>query len=188
MVVSENTNIVQANSLVEHRPNFTKDETRLFLTIIGAINKDDDDFKPLKIPVSKFANLWGIDSKNAYKTIQNALRGLRNKEFFIENTNPETGKRRFLTSSSISAAIYEEGEGYETVEISKLFKPYLLALKKHYTSYVLKNIMDLSTVTCIRHYELLKISFITIIISCWRTEGIYYPFFILILYKHKEKG
>jgi len=31
-------------------------------------------------------------------------------------------------------------------------------------------------------YELLKISFLTIIISCWRTEGIYYPFFILILY------
>ena len=31
-------------------------------------------------------------------------------------------------------------------------------------------------------YEILKISFLTIIISCWRTEGIYYSFFILILY------
>ena len=30
--------------------------------------------------------------------------------------------------------------------------------------------------------ELIKISFLTIIISCWRTEGFYYPFFILILY------
>lgn len=30
--------------------------------------------------------------------------------------------------------------------------------------------------------ELLKIGFITIIISCWRTEGLYYPIFILILY------
>ena len=30
--------------------------------------------------------------------------------------------------------------------------------------------------------ELLHISFLTIIVSCWRTEGIYYPFLILILY------
>lgn len=156
MIVKKHTNVVQANHLVENRPNFTKDETRLFLTVIGAINKDDDDFKPLKIPVTEFADLWGIDSKNAYTTIKNALRGLRNKEFYIEGTNPETGKRRFITSSSISTAVYEEGEGYATVEVSSLFKPYLLALKEQYTSYVLKNIMDLSTVNAIRNYELLK--------------------------------
>lgn len=30
--------------------------------------------------------------------------------------------------------------------------------------------------------DILKISFLTIIISCWRTEAIYYPLFILILY------
>lgn len=30
--------------------------------------------------------------------------------------------------------------------------------------------------------ELLKISFITIVISCWRTEGLYYPVLVLILF------
>ena len=30
--------------------------------------------------------------------------------------------------------------------------------------------------------EIFKISLVTIIISCWRTEGIYYPFFILMIY------
>lgn len=30
--------------------------------------------------------------------------------------------------------------------------------------------------------ELLKIAFLTIVISCWRTEGLYYPFFVLILF------
>ena len=30
--------------------------------------------------------------------------------------------------------------------------------------------------------DIIKISFLTIIISCWRTEGLYYPFFILILF------
>lgn len=156
MQSKENTNIVQSNYLLENRPKFTKDETRLFLTIIGELNKDDSDFKVMKIPVSDFGDLWGIDLKNAYTTIKNALRGLRNKEFYLEGVSPETGRRRFITSSSISTATYEEGAGFATVEISAVFKPYLLALKKNYTKYVLENILNLSTVNAIRNYELLK--------------------------------
>lgn len=156
MQIKETSNIVQANYLIENRPKFTKDETRLFLTILGAINKDDVDFKPLKISVAEFADLWNVDSKNAYATIKKALRGLRNKEFFLEGRNPETGKLRFITSGSISMAMYEEGEGYATVEVSQLFKPYLLALKKNYTRYMMENILNLSTVNAIRNYELLK--------------------------------
>lgn len=30
--------------------------------------------------------------------------------------------------------------------------------------------------------ELLKIAFLTVVISCWRTEGLYYPVFVLILF------
>ena len=30
--------------------------------------------------------------------------------------------------------------------------------------------------------DILKISLLTVIVSCWRTEGLYYPFFILILF------
>lgn len=156
MNISEKTNIVQSNYLVENRPSLSKDETRLFLTIIGAINKGDEDFKLLQIPVSEFAALWGIETKHAYQQIKDALRGLRNKEFFIEGENPQTGKQRFLSASSISAAVYEEGEGYATVEISQLFRPYLLELKEKYTVYVLQNIMNLSSVNAIRNYEILK--------------------------------
>lgn len=156
MFVSENSNIVQANFLVENRPSLTKDETRLFLTIVASVNKDTEDFKPIQIPVAEFADLWGIDPKNAYEQVKTALRGLRNREFFYEGINPKTGKMRFITTSSISSAVYEEGEGYATVEISSFFKPYLLDLQSRYTSYVLKNIMDLSTVQAIRNYELLK--------------------------------
>ena len=31
-------------------------------------------------------------------------------------------------------------------------------------------------------YDILKISFLTVIVSCWRPDGIYYPIFILFLY------
>lgn len=156
MQVKENTNIVQSNFLLENRPKFSMDETRLFLTIIGAVNKDDENFSQLEIPVSEFADLWGVESNAAYRKIKTALRGLVQKEFFIEGDNPKTGKKRFLSMSYVSMATYEQGAGYATVEISQAFKPYLLALKKNYTKYVLKNILSLSTVNAIRNYELIK--------------------------------
>lgn len=156
MQITEKTKIVQSNFLVENRPQFTKDETRLFLTVIGSINKDDENFNVLKIPVREFADLWQLDTKNAYFQIKTALRGLRKKEFLIEGENQITGKKSFLTASSVSAAAYEDGEGYAYVEISKMFSPYLLALKEKYTAYVLQNIMNLDTVSAIRSYEILK--------------------------------
>lgn len=156
MIVKEKSNIVQANHLIENRPNFTKDETRLFLTIIASINKDDEDFKPLHIPVSEFAELWGIGTNDIYERLKQAIIGLRSKGFVLEDTNPKTGKRRFLTAGTISVGAYEEGAGYATVEISPIFKPYLLALKNNYTKYTLSNIMQLTTVNAIRNYELFK--------------------------------
>lgn len=156
MQVKENTNIVQSNFLLENRPKFNMDETRLFLTIIGAVNKDDENFTQLEIPVSEFAELWGVESNAAYRKIKTALRGLVQKEFFVEGENPNTGKKRFLSMSYVSMATYEQGAGYATVEISQMFKPYLLALKKNYTKYVLKNILTLTSVNAIRNYELMK--------------------------------
>ena len=154
--VKDNTNIVQANILLENRPRFTKDETRLFLTILGTINKDDDDFATIEIPVTEFAELWQIDSSHAYEKIKAALRGLRSKEFFLEGTNPETGKKRFLSMSYLSSVSYEEGEGYAKVRIDPDFRPYLLDLKKNYTKYMMENVLSLSSVNAIRNYELLK--------------------------------
>lgn len=156
MQVKGNTNIVQANYLIEHRPKFTKDETRLFLTIIGAINKGDVDFKPLEIPVSEIAELWNMESNAAYRKIKTALRGLVRKEFFLEGVDQETGKIHFISASYLSAAAYEVGAGTAKIEISQAFRPYLLVLKKNYTLYVLENILKLSTVNSIRNYELLK--------------------------------
>lgn len=154
--VKDNTNVVQANALLENRPKFTKDETRLFLTILGTINKDDDDFAIIEIPVMEFAEMWEIDSAASYRKIKAALRGLRSKEFFLEGTNPETGKKRFLSMSYLSMVSYEEGEGYARVRIDPDFKPYLLDLKKNYTLYMMENVLNLTTVNAIRNYELLK--------------------------------
>lgn len=156
MMIKPQSDVKMANYLVENRPKMNVDETRLFLTLVASINKDDIELNVLQIPVSEFAELWEIPIDAAYSRLKTALRGLRSKEFFIEGINPTTGKMRFLTTSYITTAVYEQGCACATARISDEFKPYLLALKSCYTSYVLKNVMHLDTVNAIRNYELLK--------------------------------
>lgn len=156
MMIKPYSDVKQANYLVENRPKMNTDETRLFLTLVASVNKNDTELNELQIPVSEFAELWGLDENGAYGRLKAALRGLRGKEFFVEGINPATGKLRFLTTSYITTAVYEEGCAYATVKISDAFKPYLLALKNQYTSYLLQNVMSLTSVNAIRNYELLK--------------------------------
>lgn len=156
MMIKPYSDVKMANYLVENRPRMNVDETRLFLTLVASVNKDDIELNTLNIPVSEFAALWGIPLDAAYSKLKTALRGLRSKEFFVEGVNPQTGKMRFISTSYITTAAYEEGCAYATVKISDEFKPYLLALKACYTSYVLENVMNLSSVNAIRNYELLK--------------------------------
>lgn len=154
--MNEKALIVQSNYLIENRPRMTKDETRLFLTIISIIKKDDIAFKPYKIPVQEFADLWGIENDSAYTQIKEALVGLNSKVFVIEGINPETNKMKFFSTSYLSSASYEQGQGYAEVEISEKFKPFLLEIKEQYTKYILKNIVNLRGIHSIRTYELLK--------------------------------
>ena len=156
MMIKPHSDVKMANYLVENRPKMNVDETRLFLTMVASVNKDDIELNTLKIPVSEFAELWGLDPDGAYSRLKEALRGLRGKEFFVEGINPTTGRKRFLSTSYITTAAYEQGYAYATAKISDEFKPYLLALKACYTSYVLENVMQLDTVNAIRNYELLK--------------------------------
>ena len=156
MNISEKTSIVQANSLLESRPKMTLNETRLFLTMLARIKKEDEELKPIEIPVREIAELWGMDENAAYKDIKKALLGLQSKIFVVEKINPESGKQHFFSSTYISSAEYEQGEGFAVVEISPKFKPYLIQLKEKFTRYGIGNVIGLSSVNAIRTFELLK--------------------------------
>lgn len=151
----ENVNIVQSNFLIENRPKMTKNELRLFITIISMINKNDSDFDVYEIPVLNFIDLWGLDAKSAYGQVKKALIGLADKKFYLEEIDSRN-KKQFIVANYISSGRYSEGDGVAIVEISKCFKPYLLELKNNYTLYILKNVLKLNSVYSIRTYELLK--------------------------------
>ena len=149
--------IYQANYLIENRPPMTRDEYRLFISILAEIGKDENKFnKTHQIPVTGFAELWNLKKSNAYPQIRSALDGLQSKKFQIEKVL-EDGKKDFQSAYFISYVHYRQGEGYCNVRIDEFFKPYLVELSREYTKYLLKHMTQLGgDVLSMRLYELLK--------------------------------
>jgi plasmid replication initiation protein len=56
----------------------------------------------------------------------------------------------------LSSAEYEKGSGIVELEFSPKLKPFMLGLKEFYTSYRLKNVLELKGKYSIRMYEILK--------------------------------
>lgn len=154
MVVQENT-VVQANALIEKKPKMTRDEQRLFLSIVSMIDSKNQDFDQYEISVRDFAQVWGVGIDSAYSQFIAAVDGLLSKKFFDETVN-ERGKRNFYGTTFISSGKYTEGEAYAKIRLDPDFKPYLLGLKETYTQYMLKYVVNLNSKHSIRIYELLK--------------------------------
>lgn len=148
------SNIVQANYLIEHKPKMSLDEMRMFETLLSSINKDDQDFKRIRLKVTDVIRLWGVPQKNAYRQVRNSLAGLLDKKFALEYTR-EDGTKYIEMATYISSFSYGEGDGYANVSIDPLFKPYLIDLKDRFTRFGLASILQLSSPIAMRTFELL---------------------------------
>lgn len=153
--VTKGSNVVQSNFLIENKPKMTLDELKMFSTLVATINKDDQDFRNVKLKVTDVIDLWEIPQKNAYKQVKTALAGLLDKKFALEKIR-EDGKREIEMATYISKFKYGEGDGYATVVVDPMFKPFLLDLREKFTLYGIDDVLRLESSTAIRTYELLK--------------------------------
>jgi len=159
VVFSDDPRVVQHNFLIENKPRMSKDELKMFLSLVSLIGRNDSDLKPIKLKVTDIIDLWGgdrktISPKNGYKQVKKALAGLLNKKFSLEY-NREDGTRYIEMATYISSFSYGEGDGYATVKVDPMFKPYLINLNKTFTQFRLREAMNLDTAMAIRTYELL---------------------------------
>lgn len=153
--VTKGTNVVQSNFLIENKPKMKADELKMFSTLVATINKDDQDFKNIKLKVTDIIDLWEIPQKNAYRKVKAALAGLLDKKFALERFR-EDGTKYIEMTTYISKFAYGEGDGYATVVIDPMFKPFLLDLKEKYTLFGLDDVLKLESSQAIRTYELLR--------------------------------
>lgn len=160
--------IKKANKLVESRYKFDIWETRVFLSVLAQINKDDEDFTVYRIWYKDVIKAFNLKSAQSYDFLRTAAKELMRKVFYV--TNVTNGAQRETEFHIIRSVNYlKEGEkmadsqDYIDITIDPEMKPLLLQLGNTYkgvkgesfTSYDLQNVVKLGAYH-IRIYELLK--------------------------------
>lgn len=148
--MNENYLVTKANTLITSNYDLSLEEQRIILTLASTVQPDDEDFKPYIFKISDFMELLGIEDKSKYSIIPKVTKELMKKVFEIENGN------KITQIAWLSSTEYEKGSGIVELEFSPKLKPFMLGLKEFYTSYRLKNILELKGKYSIRMYEIIK--------------------------------
>ncbi|TCO70679.1 replication initiation protein [Marinisporobacter balticus] len=156
-IVRENYLVKKANSLIEASYKLTLNEQKLVLICASLIKKEDEDFKTYQLSVKHLADMLNMDYKIAYRELQKLTANLMSKvlKMYIPNRK-KPDKLDVLQISWFSSVRYLTGEGIVEARFDPGLKPFMINLKKHFTSYQLKNIVSLRSTYSIRIYEILK--------------------------------
>ena len=154
--------IKKSNDLIEARYRFDIWETRVFLSVLSHIHRDDDDFQAYRIRYNEMIKSFGLKSHQSYDLLRKGAKSLMSKTFKVNNT--VDGYDRVKEYHIIRTVDYlkegQEGEGIETQEyiditVEPEMKPLLLQLQRNFTAYNLKHVAKLGAQP-VRLYELLK--------------------------------
>jgi len=149
--MKKNNLVSKSNDLINQKYDLSLNEQKIILTLASMVQPNDNNFKIYKMEIKDLANLFEIKDKSIYRKIREIIKNLKNKGFTIERENGN-----ILDINWLSSAEYFTGKGYVELELSSKLRPYLLQLKKIYTSYKLENILSLKSKYSIRIYEILK--------------------------------
>jgi len=156
------TLIKKSNQLIEARYKFDVWETRVFLSVLSCIRREDEDFTPYRVWYKDVIKTFGLKSGQSYGFLRDAARGLMRKVFNVSSV--DGGFQRETEYHIIRSVNYlaesEKGRGAEAQEYIDItfdpeMKPLLLQLQRNFTAYDLRNVVKLGTYP-VRVYELLK--------------------------------
>ena len=142
--------VVKSNVLIEGRYKFLLSEIKLILLMIAEIKTSDKDFKEYRIYVKDFIDSLESKRSDLYTESRKITKGLMEKVLEIET---ETGH---LQTHFLSSVKHYTNEGYLDYKFDNELKPYLLHLKKSFTSYDIRNVLPCHSTYSIRVYQLLK--------------------------------
>lgn len=155
--------IKKSNQLIEARYRFDIWETRIFLSVLSCIRREDEDLQPYRIWYKDIIKIFGLRSHQSYDLLRTAAKSLMNHTFKVNNK--VDGFDRITEYHIIRTVNYlQEGQGssdgvenqeYLDITVEPEMKPLLLQLQKNFTAYDLANVAKLGAQP-IRLYELLK--------------------------------
>jgi|GEM_PF-449018 len=145
--------VVKSNDLINAKFNLSVAETRIILLMVSQINFEDEDFKTYRVRIKDFMESAGISAttKNVYSRAREYTKKLMKRVLEIPKQDGT-----WLQVSFISSAEYPAGKGFVELQFDPKLKPYLIQLKKRFTTYEAQNVLALGSFYSIRVYELLK--------------------------------
>lgn len=155
--------VKKANQLIESRYKFDIWETRFFLSVLGQVRRDDDEFKVYRVWYRDVIKTFGLKSGDSYAFLRAAANSLMEKSFFVSyETDGATREVRYHILRKIDylkegqeGRAGGESQEYVDVTVEQEMKPLLLQLQRNFTAYDLRNVVKLG-VYPMRIYELLK--------------------------------
>lgn len=142
--------VTKSNKLIEANYKLGVIEQKIILCLASNINPSDSDFQTYKFAIKEFHKLLGLKGTPKYTELRQITKDLMQKVFEIRI------EKKVIQVSWLSYVAYNETEGTIDIRFDPFLRPYLLELKREFTSYKLENIVKLNSSYAIRIYELLK--------------------------------
>ena len=147
--------IVKDNSLINASYYLDLVEQRLILlAIIEARKLGRQPNEELYIHAQSYANNFGVTTNTAYTVLNTACKNLFDRRFTYQRLSKK-GVLETVVSRWVQTAIYAENGGYIAIKFSDDVMPLITKLEKHFTSYELEQVKDLTSIYAIRLYEML---------------------------------
>src|SRR5690606_21376265 len=148
--VNRNNFVTKSNRLIEANYKLGVVEQKIILCLASNIQPTDSDFKTYTLPIKEFTNLLGLRGTPKYTELRKITKELMQKVFEIRIN------KKVIQVAWLSYVAYNESEGTIDIRFDPFLRPYLLELKREFTSYKLENVIKLKSAYAIRIYELLK--------------------------------
>jgi plasmid replication initiation protein len=151
---SDKALVTRHNNLIEARYRLTLQEQRILLWLFSEIGMDDKDFKRYRVRIADLAKFIGISDGGGrlYREIAEVTGRLRKREIDLEDVI-----RHVTTQATwIASAEYHWNEGVVEICLAPALMPYLLDIKKNFTTVALKYAVSMKSAYAIRIYELMK--------------------------------
>lgn len=148
--MNENYLVTKSNTLITSSYDLSVEEQRIILTLASMVQPNDEDFKTYVLNIKDFMGLVGVEDKSKYTAIPKITKELMQKVFEIREGDA------IIQTAWLSGTKYKKGSGMVELRFNPDLKPYMLGLKEFYTSYRLKNVLELKGKYSIRMYEILK--------------------------------
>ena len=153
MCIDSDNYVVQANDLIGGRQALGINSAKLIRAAVMQIKPGDEEIKPYLITIKQLSDLLGISASNLYRDIDEITNDIIANPVYIKKV--EGKKVRWVKIPWVEFCQYDSDVGI-SIQLNMRLKPFLVALKDHYTQYSLENILAMKSVYAIRIFEMLQ--------------------------------